>query len=115
MTTAPFHEPFTSALAIPIASYLRLKEVLGRQYAAERAILRALGRFLTDAHADLTADTFAAWDATLTRLTSGVRRNWLRVARNLCLYRCRTCATAFVPDFSAFPKPHIPVRPHIFT
>ena len=115
MTTAPSHEPFTSALAEPIASYLRLKEALGRRYAVERAILRALDGFLTDAHADLTADTFAAWDATLTRLTSGVRRNWLRVARNLCLYRRRTCPTTFVPDVAAFPKPHISVRPHIFT
>lgn len=115
MTAAPLHEPFTSALAVAIASYLRLKEALGRQYAAERAILRALDRFLTDADADLTADTFAAWDATLTRLTSGVRRNWLRVARNLCLYRGRTCPTTFVPDAARFPKPHRPVRPHIFT
>ena len=115
MTPTPSRRPFTSALAETIASYLRLKEALGRRYAVERAILRALDGFLTDAHADLTADTFAAWDATLTRLTSGVRRNWLRVARNLCLYRCRTCPTAFVPDIAAFPKPHRPVRPHIFT
>jgi integrase/recombinase XerD len=108
-------EPLTSSLAVPIAAYLRLKEALGRRYAAERAILRALDVFLTDAHADLTADTFQAWDATLTRLTSGVRRNWLRVARNLCLYRRRACPTAFVPDPAGFPKPHTPIRPHIFT
>lgn len=115
MTTAPSHKPFRSTLAVPIAAYLRLKEALGRQYAAERAILRALDGFLTDAHADLTADTFQAWDATLARLTSGVRRNWLRVARNLCLYHRCTCPTAFVPDPAGFPKPHTPVRPHIFS
>jgi len=115
MIASPSHKPFTSALADPIASYLRLKEALGRRYAVERAILRALDDFLTDTHADLTADIFQAWDATLLRLTSGVRRNWLRVVRNLCLYRRRTCPTAFVPDSSGFPKPHTPVRPHIFT
>ena len=70
---------------------------------------------MTDVHADLTADTFHAWEATLTRLTSGVRRNWLRVARNLCLYHRRTCPTAFVPDSAGFPKAHTPIRPHIFT
>lgn len=115
MTTAPAHEPFTSTLAVPIAAYLRLKEALGRRYAVERAILRALDRFLSDAQADLTADTFRAWEASLTRLTSGVRRNWLRVARNLCLYHHRTCPSAFVPDAAGFPKPHTPIRPHIFT
>ena len=115
MTTTPSREPFTSALAEPITSYLRLKQALGRRYAVERAILRALDAFLTDAHGDLTADTFAAWNATLTHLSAGVRRNWLRVARNLCLYRCRTCPSAFVPDATAFPRPHLPVRPHIFT
>lgn len=115
MTTPLVHKPFTSVLAVPIASYLRLKEALGRQYAAERAILRALDAFLTDAQADLTSETFRAWDASLERLTSGVRRNWLRVARNLCLYRRRILPAAFVPDPLGFPKSHVPVRPHIFT
>jgi hypothetical protein len=62
-----------------------LKEALGRQYSAERTILRALDAFLTTIDHDLTSDTFAAWNATLGRLTPGVRRNWLRVVRNLCL------------------------------
>jgi integrase/recombinase XerD len=107
--------PFTSVLGPSIASYLQLKEALGRQYAAERAILRALDTFLTTAQADLTADTFAAWNATLTRLTSGVHRNWLRVARNLCLFRQRTRADVFIPDVTGFPRPHQPGRPYIFT
>jgi hypothetical protein len=51
--------PFTSVLGPSIASSLQLKEALGRQFAAERAILRALDTFLTMAQADLTADTFA--------------------------------------------------------
>ena len=115
MMTLPSQKPLTSALAVPIASYLRLKEALGCQYSVERAILYALDRFLNDTHADLTADTFQAWDATLARLTSGVRRNWLRVVRNLCLYHRRTCPTAFVPDPASFPTAHTPVPPHIFT
>lgn len=115
MIAGSSREPFTSRLAGPIAAYLRLKEALGRRYAVERAILRALDLFLTDIRSDLTADTFQAWEATLARLTAGVRRNWLRVARNLCLYHRRTCPIAFVPDPAGFPKPHTPIRPHIFT
>lgn len=106
--------PFTSVLGPSIASYLQLKEALGRQYAAERAILRALDTFLSTAQADLTADTFAAWSATLARLTSGVHRTWLRVARNLCLFRQRTRPDVFIPDITGFPRPHQPGRPYIF-
>ena len=116
MTSRPSSvPPFTSVLGPSIASYLQLKEALGRQYAAERAILRALDTFLTMKEADLTADTFAAWNATLERLTSGVHRNWLRVARNLCLFRQRTRSDVFIPDATGFPRPHQPGRPYIFT
>ena len=38
---------FTSRLASSIEAYLRMKEALGRRYAAERTILRALDAFLT--------------------------------------------------------------------
>jgi integrase len=115
MTTSHRLATTTSRLAPSIDAYLRMKEALGRQFATERAILRALDTFLTSIDADLTAETFAAWNATLGRLTSGVRRNWLRVARNLCLYRRRTSPEAFVPDPTGFPKPHTAVRPYIFT
>ena len=44
-----------------------------------------------------------------------VRRNRMRIARNMCLYRRRRDPDCFVPDPTAFPAPHPPVRPHIFT
>ena len=106
---------FASRLAPSIDTYLRLKEALGRQCGAERTIFRALDGFLTTVDGDLTSETFAAWNATLGRLTSGVRRNWLRIVRNLCLYRRRTMPDAFVPDPTGFPKPHVAIRPYIFT
>lgn len=116
MTTRPPRLTcFTSRFAPSIDAYLRLKAALGRQYAAERTIFRALDTFLTTIDGDLTSETFAAWNATLGRLTSGVRRNWLRVVRNLCLYRRRTMPDAFVPDPTGFPKPHVALRPYIFT
>ncbi len=74
-----------------------------------------LESFLQRVGSDLTAESFEAWCLTLGHLTSGVRRNWMRVARNLCLYRRRTEPSCFVPDPSQFPPLHQPVQPHIFT
>jgi integrase/recombinase XerD len=113
MTATPSR--FTSPLAPSIEAYLRLKEALGRQWSAERTIFRSLDTFLTTIRGDLTSDTFAAWNATLHRLMPGVRRNWLRIIRNLCLYRRRTMPEMFVPDPTGFPKPHTAIRPFIFT
>lgn len=110
--------PFVSPIAPIVTRFLGLKRALGRGYAREEAILRTLDTFLAAAGpgpADLTAATFAAWGQTLQRLTPTVRRNWLRVVRNLCLYRRRTAPACFVPDSAGFPAPHQPVAPYIFT
>lgn len=104
-----------SKLAIVLTRYLALKEALGRRYAVERDVLRHLDRFLAARRGDLTADTFAAWVATQLHLTAGVRRNRMRIVRNFCLYRRRTAPSCFVPDLAAFPHPHQPLRPHIFS
>ena len=107
--------PFRSPVGPLVIRFLALKRALGRGYAQEEAILRALDAFLAAAGpADLTAATFAAWGQTLLRLRPGVRRYWLRIARNLCLYRRRTAPACFVPDPAGFPAPHQPVTPYIF-
>jgi integrase/recombinase XerD len=104
-----------SIISSTIARYVALKQALGRAFAAEERILAHLDSFLHRAGSDLTAESFGAWCLTLEHLTSGVRRNWMRVARNLCLYRCRTEPSCFVPDPSQFPPLHQPVQAHIFT
>jgi len=106
---------FASEISQIIARFVALKEALGRKYAVEGAILRHLDAFLAATRSDLDAENFAAWCLTYEHLTSGVRRNWMRVVRNLCLYRRRTEPSCFVPDPSQFPPLHQPVRPHIFT
>ena len=107
--------PFTSGLGATVASYLALKEALGRRYDGERRILSHLDTFLTAIDADLTTTSFPQWCRTREHLRSGVRRHWMRVVRNLCLYRQRSEPHCFVPDVSQFPTPHQAVRPHIFT
>lgn len=106
---------FASVAGAAIARYLALKEALGRRFATERAILTHLDVFLSAAATDLTSESFAAWCRTHEHLTAGVRRNWMRVTRNLCLYRRRVEPMCFVPDTSLFPSAHQPIRPHIFT
>ena len=106
---------FRSVLSIIIGSYLTLKRALGRQYAAEEWVLAHLDRFLAARHADLVAETFAAWCLTLQHLASGTRLGRMRIVRNLCLYRRRSEPGCFLPDERLFPRVHQAIRPHIFT
>ncbi len=104
-----------SVLAPVITRYLELKQALGRHYGVERDILRNIDVFLAGKATDLTPEAFALWCCSREHLAAGVRRNWMRVVRNLCLYRRRTEPACFVPDRLLFPAPHQAVRPHIFT
>lgn len=115
MSTLP---TFGSALGAAIASYLALKKALGRRFRTETAVLVNLDRFLVAQRPEpsaLTPDGFAGWSLSLAHLTPTVRRNRMRIVRNLCLYLRRTDPGCFVPDPSGFPAPHSPQRPHIFT
>jgi len=48
-------------------------------------------------------------------LSPTVRRSWMRIVRNFCIYRRRTQPNCYVPDPSLFPAKHQSVRPHIFS
>jgi integrase len=109
---------FSSTLAPAIERYLEIKQALGRRYDLERQILFSLDQFLyrqAGRDHELTSDIFFQWCRTMEDLAGGVRRNRMRVVRNLCLYRRRSEPDCFVPDPSLFPKAHQPVRPYIFS
>lgn len=111
-------DAFTSALGPVMARFLTLKEALGCRYCIERAVLRHLDRFLAAQppnRSPLTAETFRMWCTTFAQLTPTVRRNRMRIARNLCLYHRRSDPDCFVPDLADFPKRQQPQRPHLFT
>lgn len=115
MSTTHF---LSSAIGPAIASFLALKKALGRRFVVETDVLAHLDRFLVARAADsavLSSDSFVAWSLTLEHLSPTVRRNRMRIVRNLCLYLRRTHPTCFVPDPGTFPPPHKPRRPHIFT
>lgn len=105
----------TSPLGPFITRHLALKRALGRGYAHEGDVLAHLDRFLGPRHADLTAETFALWGATIAHLKPQVRRGWMRIVRNLCLYRQRSELGCFIPDPRGFPLPHPTLRPYLFT
>lgn len=107
-----------AAIRAVITGYLALKAALGRHYAIERRVLESLATFVATrpgSPPDLRPETFRAWAQTLHHLTPTVRRNRLRIVRNLCLYRRRTEPACFVPDRALFPTPHQPRAPYIFT
>lgn len=106
---------FLSVLGPTITHYLALKRALGRRYAVERGVLKSLDSFLAAEGVDLTAESFARWCRTQEHLSRGVRRNRMRIARNLCLYLRRLDAECFVPDPWLFPAPHAPMPPYIFS
>lgn len=108
--------PTESWLSPLIRRYLDLKQALGRGFAIERRVLATLADFVaTAAAADLTQSEFERWCKTQSHLTTGVRRNRMRIVRNFCLYRRRTEPHCFVPDLDCFPHPHQPVQPYIFS
>ncbi len=108
------NDNFVSVLAPIIGRYLSLKRALGRRYNVEGSVLAHLDTFLAAAGADLTSTTFQRWIETRSGLANGVRRSWMRIVRNLCLYRSRTEPECFIPDPSQFPSPHQAVKPYIF-
>ena len=79
-------------------------------------MLADLDRFLAEREAaSLTAEGFDAWALTLGRLAPVMRRNDMRIVRNLCLYGRRTSPHCFVPDPDSFPAPSPPQPPFIFS
>jgi integrase/recombinase XerD len=109
-------EMFTSCLGDSIDRYLTLKETLGRHFAIERRVLEQLDDFMTERSADdLSQVEFDDWCKTQLHVSSGVRRNRMRIVRNFCLYRQRTYPSGFVPNADLFPIQHQPIRPYVFS
>jgi len=107
-----------SFLAEDIQSYLRLKRSLGRIYRSEAFSFRSLDAFLAAGYPssnDLTGEMFTQWCATFRHLSPTVRRNHMRLVRNLCLYRRRSRPQSFLPDLLSFPRNNPPVQPHILS
>ncbi|MGA2261520.1 MAG: tyrosine-type recombinase/integrase [Acidobacteriota bacterium] len=104
-----------SVLSPIITEYLALERALGKGYANEERVLHYLDSFLAEDGSDLTPESFADWCLAEEHHSSGVRCRWMRIVRNLCLYRRRKDLACFVPDPSQFPRLNQPVQPHIFT
>jgi integrase len=107
---------FTSPLAPLLNRYLALKRALGRQALDTAYILGYLDSFLVSCNAaDLTRETFAAWNQSMAPLQANTRRARLRSVYHFCLFRRREDPHTFVPDATQFPS-QLPRRlPYIFS
>lgn len=109
-------KPVKSCLSLPIRSYLEMKQALGRQFAEERSVLKQLNEFMiVIAATDLTQTEFERWCKTQMHLCGTVRRNRMRIVRNLCLYRSRGEPNCFIPNKLLFPALSQAVQPHIYS
>ena len=105
-----------TCLSSSMRRYVELKQALGRGFAKERRVLESIEEFMTDTGAVAwTQGIFEEWCRTSAHLSPTVRRDRMRIVRNFCLYLQRTEPACFVPDRDDFPRPHQPVRPHLFT
>jgi len=112
------NDSFQSSISTEFTNYIDLKQTLGRSFETQSYILLKLDQFLcnlTAQPADFTAETFGQWGHTLESLCSNVRRAWMRVVMNFCLYRRRSNPTCFVPDSNQFPIAQPTVQPYIFS
>lgn len=110
--------PLQSFLAEDIKAYLHLHRSLGKEYRNEENTLRYLDSFLAAQPPwikKLDGKIFNQWCDTFTHLTPTVRRNRMRVVRNICLYRQRSYQHSFVPDILTFPKDHSQFIPYIIS
>lgn len=111
-------KPLQSFIAEDIKSYLHLHRSLGKEYRIEGKTLHSLDSFLASQcpriH-KLEEKIFSQWCDTLVHLSPTVRRNRMRIVRNLCLYRLRSYQHSFVPDILMFPKAHSQFIPYILS
>lgn len=110
--------PLQSFIAEDIKSYLHLHRSLGKEYMIEENTLHLLDSFLITQRPwiqRLNGKIFSQWCDTFAHLSPAVRRNRMRIVRNLCLYRRRSQRHSFVPDILTFPKDHSQFIPYILS
>jgi integrase/recombinase XerD len=107
---------FTSPIGPLITRYLAMKRALGRSAVTMAYTLRYIDRFLASRHAaDLTRETFTAWNESMTSLQSNTRLARLHAVYYLCLFRQREHPHIFVPDPTQFPTRDPRPLPYIFS
>jgi integrase/recombinase XerD len=93
-----------------VAAYLAHARALGHRYRQEEWLLHTLLRELPAlGHADLTADSVAAWFNSRHHLHANTRRKWAQQLRRFCLFRRRADPDCFVPpaEFACRAQPYV--------
>lgn len=116
--TAPSPGAFHGPLAREFDAFLAFRHDLATCHEHLRVALCHLDRFLVQ-HApdaqDLTGSLLDAWMATLADRAARTRRNYFRVARQVCVFRARVNPAAFIPDAISCPRVTTRFRPYIYS
>lgn len=111
-------EPNRSFFSEDIQKYINLKRSLGVKFQTGNKILLSFDMFAAEHFPEatkITADLFNDWCAILHDFSPTVRRRWMSVVRNFCLYLSRFIPRVFIPDILTFPADHRPINPFIYS
>ena len=114
MTPLNFH----SSLALPIQSFIRLRQLSGTDYQSQAKLLCCFDRFLSEEKFEeprLTRRITDRYLQTLAHLTPRVRYNHFCVVRQLCQYLSRTEPLTYVPEAIRTITPQAAHRPYIYS
>jgi site-specific recombinase XerD len=114
MKTVEFH----SCLALPIESFIRLRQLSGTDYQSQARLLWYFDRFLSEEECEepqLTRSITDRYLETLSHLAPRVRYNRFCVVRQLCRYLSRTDPLTYVPEPIRVITPQAAHRPYIYS
>lgn len=109
---------FRSALTASLAAFLVYRQGLGTCHEHLGVALRHLDRFLLGAAPgarSLDRELLASWVATLAGRSPTTRRNYVRIARQFCLFLARHDPGTYVPDASSCPRGGGDFRPYLYS
>lgn len=107
-----------STLAVPIKTFIALRQLSGTNYSSQAQLLGYFDRFLVEAHLNisrLTREVTDRYQQTLACLAPRTRANRLCVVKQLGEYLVRTDALSYVPDSPRGPSLPAAHTPYIYS
>ena len=109
---------YQGPLARPFEAFLAYRQALGTCHAHLGVVLRHLDRFLcgaAPAAPALDRELLTRWLATLADRSPLTRRNYFRVARQVCRFQARSDPGTYVPEARSCPRGPSTFQPYLYS